>query len=163
MTSSSTDRAWRRPSQTLFGIVVGAGLLGTGAWLGAAWAGTSPAPPALIYDIENSAKTFKPEGLEKTEAGSQYWFFDKTFAQGRTIKMSVVGPHRASHAPHQHEGHEFFFVLQGTAEFFLDGKKRVVGPQTALYCPPGSLHGISNPGDVELRYLVIKDYPWPPP
>jgi mannose-6-phosphate isomerase-like protein (cupin superfamily) len=148
-----------RPFQRLIGA---AALLGAGVWLGASWA-RSAGTPAPVYDIENSAKTFKPEGLEKTDAGHQYWFFDKTFAQGRTIKMSVVGPHRASHAPHQHEGHEFFFVLQGTAEFFLDGKKRVVGPQTALYCPPGSLHGISNPGDVELRYLVIKDYPWPPP
>jgi mannose-6-phosphate isomerase-like protein (cupin superfamily) len=103
------------------------------------------------------------DGTEKTKVGYQYWFFDPKFAEGRTIKLSVVGPHQATHPPHRHEGHEFFFVLEGQAQFFLDGKTRVVGPRTALYCAPNSLHGISNPGDTELQYLVIRDYPWPPP
>jgi quercetin dioxygenase-like cupin family protein len=142
----------------LCGVVAGATLLGIGMLIGVAWAGAAP-----VYDIQNSAKTFNRDAVEKTAVGYQYWFFDPKFARGRTIKLSVVGPRLATHAPHQHEGHEFFFVLEGTAEFFLDGKKRIVGPQTALYCPPNSLHGISNAGDGELRYLVIKDYPWPPP
>jgi quercetin dioxygenase-like cupin family protein len=143
------------------------GLLGTGALLGAAVARAgTPArtgtPPAPAYDIENSVKSFSMDAIEKTKAGYQHFFFDKTFAEGRTIKLTVVGPRLASHAPHSHEGHEFFFVLEGKAEFFLNGKTRVVGPQTALYCAPQSLHGIKNVGDGELKYLVIKDYPWPP-
>ena len=143
------------------------GLLGTGALLGAAvaragtpaGAGTTPAP---AYNIDNSVKSFSTDAIEKTKVGYQHFFFDKSFAEGRTIKLSVVGPHLASHPPHSHEGHEFFFVLEGKAEFFLNGKTRVVGPQTALYCAPQSLHGIKNVGDGELKYLVIKDYPWPP-
>lgn len=142
------------------GITAGAGLVAAGMLLGAALARAGGKAPA--YDIDNSAKSFAMDAIEKTKVGYQYWFFDKTFAEGRSIKLSVVGPHLATHEPHRHEGHEFFFVLQGKAEFFLEGKKRVVGPQTALYCPPQSLHGISNAGDTELRYLVIKDYPWPP-
>jgi quercetin dioxygenase-like cupin family protein len=135
-------------------------LLAMGVFLGAAWA-RAAAVPSPAYDVDNSVKTFVRDAVEKTKVGYQYWFFDKHFAQGRTIKLSVVGPHLATHAPHRHEGHEFFFVLQGKAEFLLEGKTRVVGPQTALYCPPNSLHGISNAGDDELRYLVIRDYPWP--
>jgi len=150
----SPDGGWRRQ------ILPSALLLGFGVLLGAAWA-RAGAPPAPAYDIANSVKTFVPDGKEKTPAGYQYWFFDKDFAQGRSIKLSVVGPHLATHAPHRHEGHEFFFVLQGKAEFFLEGKTRVVGPRTALYCPPNLLHGISNAGDEELQYLVIKDYPGP--
>lgn len=121
----------------------------------------APAASAPAYDIDNSVKTFEKDAVQPTKAGYQHWFFDKDFAMGRSIKLSAVGPRLASHAPHRHEGHEFFFVLKGKAEFFLEGRSRVVGPQTALYCPPGSSHGIANAGDEELLYLVIKDYPWP--
>jgi mannose-6-phosphate isomerase-like protein (cupin superfamily) len=124
-------------------------------------AGARALTPAPAYSIDNAVKSFAKDAVDKTKAGYQFWFFDKEFAQGRTLKLSAVGPHQASHPPHEHDGHEFFFVLEGQAEFFLDGKTRRVGPQTALYAPPHVMHGISNVGDGELRYLVIKDYPWP--
>jgi mannose-6-phosphate isomerase-like protein (cupin superfamily) len=119
--------------------------------------------PAPAYSIQNAVKAFSMEAIEKTKVGYQYWFFDQEFAQGRTVKMSVVGPHLATHPPHEHEGHEFFFVLEGQAEFFLEGKTRLAGPQTALYAAPHLMHGIRNVGDGELKYLVIRDYPWPAP
>jgi mannose-6-phosphate isomerase-like protein (cupin superfamily) len=143
-------------------IAAAAALLGLGTLLGVVLARAATQPPAPRYSIENSAKSFAMDGVEKTKAGYKYWFFDKTFAEGRSIKLSVVAPHQKSHDPHRHDGHEFFFVLEGKAAFFLEGETKVVGPQTALYCPPQSLHGISNAGDAELKYLVIKDYPWPP-
>lgn len=111
------------------------------------------------YTIENSVNEFKMEGTKKTKVGYQYWFADKDFVDGRTLKMSVVAPHQATHAPHTHESDEFFFVLEGTAKFHLNGEEVVVGPYTSLYCPPDSFHGISNAGDTELKYLVIKKYP----
>jgi mannose-6-phosphate isomerase-like protein (cupin superfamily) len=53
---------------------------------------------------------------------------------------------------------EFFFVLEGKAEFFLDGKTKVAGPYTGFYCPSNVEHGIRNAGDTILKYLVIKKY-----
>lgn len=111
------------------------------------------------YTIENSVNEFKMEGTRKTSVGYQYWFADKDFIDGRTLKMSVVAPHQATHPPHTHDNDEFFFVLEGKARFHLDGREVVVGPYTSLYCPPDSYHGISNAGDTELKYLVIKKYP----
>ena len=72
--------------------------------------------------------------------------------------MSVVAPHKSTHAPHKHIEDEFFFVLEGTAEFYLDGKTITSGPYTSFYCPSNVMHGISNVGDTELKYLVIKKY-----
>lgn len=143
---------------TLAALTLAALALGVGIGAAGARAAGAAAP---AYDIENTVRTFLKDGVEQTKVGYQYWFFDKELAMGRSIKLSAVGPRLATHPPHRHEGHEFFFVLDGKAEFFLEGQTRKVGPQTALYCPPGSLHGISNAGDEELRYLVIKDYPWP--
>lgn len=111
------------------------------------------------YDIKNCVNSFKMENTVQTKVGYQYWFTDKDFIDGRTLKMSMVEPHKSNHAPHKHLEDEFFFVLEGTAEFYLDGETVVVEPYTSLYCPSWSMHGISNVGDTTLKYLVIKKYP----
>ncbi|MEW5799921.1 MAG: cupin domain-containing protein [Bacteroidota bacterium] len=110
------------------------------------------------YTIDNCVNEFTTAKIESTKAGYQYWFADKSFLDGRTLKLSVVRPLEATHAPHSHAEDEFFFVLEGRAEFYLDGKKKTVGPYTSLYCPPNIEHGIRNVGDSALRYLVIKKY-----
>ena len=110
------------------------------------------------YTIENVVNTFDKERVKPTKVGYQYWFADKAFADGKTLKLSVVKPHSAPHEPHTHEEDEFFFVLEGTAEFHLDGETATGGPMTSFYCPSGSKHGIRNIGDTELKYLVIKKY-----
>ena len=60
--------------------------------------------------------------------------------------------------PHKHSEDEFFFVLEGTAEFYLNGQTKVGEKYSAFYCPRNSEHGIKNIGNTELKYLVIKKY-----
>jgi mannose-6-phosphate isomerase-like protein (cupin superfamily) len=110
------------------------------------------------YSLDNCVNTFSMDKIEKTQAGYQYWFVDKDFAEGKTLKLSVVAPHKATHAPHVHPEDEFFFILEGNAEVYLDGKWKRVEPNTSFYCPANVEHGIRNPGDKELKYLVIKKY-----
>jgi len=111
-----------------------------------------------IFTIDNCVNQFNIKDAVKTDVGYQYWFADKDFLDGRTLKMSVVAPHKSTHAPHKHIDDEFFFVLEGTAEFYLDGKTSIAGANTSFYCPSNMEHGISNVGDTELKYLVIKKY-----
>lgn len=111
------------------------------------------------YTIENCINKFDSTKSVKTSVGYQYWFVEKKFLNdGLTVKMSVVGPRQATHAPHKHAGDETFFVLEGTAQFYLDGKTSTGGAYTSFYCPVGSEHGISNAGDTQLKYLVIRKY-----
>lgn len=110
------------------------------------------------YTIDNCVNSFTPSAVESTAVGYQYWFADKKFLDGRTLKMSVVNPRAATHPPHRHSEDEFFFILEGQAEFFLNGKTKTAGPLTSFYCPPNSEHGIRNVGDSLLKYLVIKKY-----
>ncbi|MCK5369395.1 MAG: cupin domain-containing protein [Cyclobacteriaceae bacterium] len=107
------------------------------------------------FTIENCVNQFAIDKADKTKSGYRYWFADKDVIDGSTLKMSVVDPNQATHAPYKHEADEFFFVLEGTAMFYLDGKTKVVEPYTSLYCPSNMEHGISNTGDDELKYLVI--------
>ncbi|WP_179008988.1 cupin domain-containing protein [Winogradskyella forsetii] len=110
------------------------------------------------FTIEECVNTFSKDKAIPTKVGYQYWFADKDFLDGRTLKMSVVAPGKSTHAPHQHPEDEFFYVLEGKAKFYLDGKEMVVEANTSLYCPSNSMHGISNVGDTDLKYLVIKKY-----
>jgi mannose-6-phosphate isomerase-like protein (cupin superfamily) len=107
---------------------------------------------------KNCINTFTTAKIESTKAGYQYWFIDENFLDGRTVKMSVVRPHEATHAPHKHVEDEVFFILEGKAEFYLDGEWTPVPAYTSLYCPSNKMHGIRNAGDTELKYLVIKKY-----
>lgn len=110
------------------------------------------------FTIENCVNEFSLAKAESTKVGYQYWFVDKDFLDGRTLKMSVVKPHEATHPPHRHPEDEIFFVLEGSAEFYLDGRTKVAGPYTSFYCPSNVEHGIRNVGDTILKYLVIKKY-----
>ena len=119
----------------------------------------SPEPiPTPGYTIKNCVNVFDAAKAEKTAVGYQYWFADAALADGKTVKLSVVGPHLATHPPHRHADDEFFFVLEGTAEFLFDGERQTVGPQSLLYIPSWHLHGIRNVGTTDLKYLVIKKY-----
>jgi mannose-6-phosphate isomerase-like protein (cupin superfamily) len=110
------------------------------------------------YTIENCINKFSMENIEKTKVGYQYWFADPNLADGKTLKMSVVAPHSATHPPHVHAEDEFFFILEGKAELYLKGKWIPAEPYTSFYCPSNVEHGIRNAGDTELKYLVIKQY-----
>ncbi|MCW3170384.1 cupin domain-containing protein [Chryseobacterium sp. 09-1422] len=117
---------------------------------------TSTATETSKYTIENCVNEFDLSKAKKTNSGYQYWFADKKFTEENTLKMSIVEPGKSTHAPHRHPEEEFFYILEGKASFYLDGKTVEVGPNTSLYCPPNSEHGISNAGDRQLKYLVIK-------
>lgn len=120
---------------------------------------TSVIVHAQQYTIENCVNELSLDKTVPTNAGYQYWFADKNFLEdGRTLKLSVVDVGKATHVPHKHPEDEFFFILDGKAEFYLDGKTKEVGPYTSLYCPSNMEHGIRNAGDTQLKYLVIKKY-----
>ena len=117
---------------------------------------SAAAKKADEYTIENCVNEFDLSKATKTKSGHQYWFADKNFTKENTLKMSIVSPGKSTHAPHRHPEEEFFYILEGKASFYLDGKTAEAGPNTSLYCPPNAEHGISNAGNTDLKYLVIK-------
>ena len=110
------------------------------------------------FTIDNCVNEFSMDGTIPTKVGYQYWFVNKEFLDGRTLKMSVVEAGTATHPPHIHIEDEFFFILEGKAEFYLNGETTVAEAYASFYCPANSKHGIKNAGDSTLKYLVIKKY-----
>ncbi len=119
---------------------------------------SQPKTDTTTLSIEKYVNVFSKDKIEKTGAGYQYWFVGKELADGKTLKMSIVKPHAATHKPHVHPEEEFFFVLEGKSEFYLNGERKEVGPYSSMYCPPNVEHGIRNIGDTEAKYLVVKKY-----
>ena len=118
-----------------------------------------PGRPGPGYPTARWANAYSPARAEPGPAGHQYWFADRHFAGGNTVKLSAVRPGERMHEPHRHAEDEFMFVLEGTGEFTLDEDRRVVGPLTSLYCPSWHLHGLRNCGDTVLKYLVLRKEP----
>ncbi len=114
--------------------------------------------PSPEYTLDNCVTVFSDSKTEEKQNGWAFWFMRKDFTGGLNLKMSYVKPGAASHPPHTHEEREIFYILQGRANFNLNGQTRTVGEKTALFCPSGVSHGISNASDAEpVTYLVIKD------
>jgi mannose-6-phosphate isomerase-like protein (cupin superfamily) len=113
---------------------------------------------SLKYSIENCVNEFSADKVEKTKTGSLYWFADKNFAEGRTLKMSIVEPGLEVHTPKANSADEFIFILEGKGEFYMNGKTKVVKPMTSVFYPANQVCGIKNIGETELKYLVIRTY-----
>jgi len=143
------------PFRSFRGFALGSVLLV--APLGLRAADPAPMTAAKSYSIDACVTAFDAAKTVPNGPGRAFWFADENFTPDhRTLKLSIMPAKAASHPPHQHPEDEFFLVLEGTAEFFLNGERRVVGAMTSLYAPSNVPHGIRNVGDTELRYLVIK-------
>lgn len=110
------------------------------------------------YSIEQCVNEFNFEKSEKTKAGCQYWFSDKNYADGKTLKMSVVKPGLEVHPPKANAVDEFLFVVEGIGEYYLNGKTKKVGPLTSLFYPANAVCGLKNIGKSDLKYLVIRPF-----
>jgi len=105
----------------------------------------------------NIISKFDSAPLTKTGVGGEFKYFADSIVQGKLIKISIVGPHSFTHPPHSHPVGELFLILEGNAEVLKDGQWVPVEPMTCYYCPPYVRHGIRNPGDKVIKYLVVKD------
>ena len=51
---------------------------------------------------------------------------------------------------------EFYVVISGTGEMYLDGRAFLVGPGDVIRNRPGGTHGLRNTGPEDLRLVVIQ-------
>ncbi|HYG49910.1 MAG TPA: cupin domain-containing protein [Flavobacteriales bacterium] len=57
---------------------------------------------------------------------------------------------------HFHENaQQFFFILKGSATFYIDKEKRVINEFQGLHIMPGQKHYIANETHHELEFLII--------
>ncbi|WP_095588196.1 cupin domain-containing protein [Actibacterium ureilyticum] len=72
---------------------------------------------------------------------------------------ATIGHHR--HGP---DNEEFYVVIVGRAEMWIEDRKRPVHPGDVILNPPGGAHGLFNPTDTDVWLVVIEiRTPSPPP
>jgi len=80
----------------------------------------------------------------------------------RKFMITVVDVRPEGNTPvHEHRTVEsMYYILEGRGEVTSGREKRVLGPDTAVYFPAGSTHGIRNVGRTRLRYLSCHAPPY---
>ena len=70
---------------------------------------------------------------------------------GKFTSFVEVTPPGGGPPPHYHENEdEWFFPLEGRAEFFLDGTWKEVPIGIIVFVPRGTVHTFRNPGETPL-------------
>ena len=74
---------------------------------------------------------------------------------GLSIKQESM-PGRTKEKPHFHtNAQQFFFILDGTATFYVADKTIVVTKEKGILIQPGTIHYIANEARFPLKFLVI--------
>ena len=77
----------------------------------------------------------------------------RRFLHGNVKILKLTLEKGVSIGEHRHETDcEAYYVLEGTAHVFLDGKEEVVHAGQCHYCPMGSAHSVIN---LDSRPLVL--------
>jgi uncharacterized cupin superfamily protein len=77
-----------------------------------------------------------------------------------SVFESSPPPGRPGPAPHVHRSYdEAWFIIEGTVEFLLDGRRERQGAGGFVFVPRGVAHSFANPGPAEARMLVIGSAP----
>lgn len=112
---------------------------------------TSPPPPSATPLVvpPGSVKPLRAFGdtirvlLSGEQTGGRFAMLEESTDPG-------MGP-----PPHvHHKEDEWFYPLEGSAEFFLDGEWFAAEAGSAVYLPKGSVHTFRNAGDGPLRQLI---------
>lgn len=74
----------------------------------------------------------------------------------KLLLVRVHMPPGQAHKFHRHpEMEEIIYVLEGTAEQWVDREKRILGPGEMAHIPMDVVHGTYNAGAGTLRFLAI--------
>jgi quercetin dioxygenase-like cupin family protein len=74
----------------------------------------------------------------------------------KLLLVRVHMPPGQAHQFHRHpEMEEIIYVLEGTAEQWVDREKRLLGPGEMAHIPMDVVHGTYNAGSGTLRFLAI--------
>jgi quercetin dioxygenase-like cupin family protein len=105
----------------------------------------------------------RPNSASKDE-GQAFWFLNSLATIKATTESTggsyslihyVAAPGSATPYHLHHAEDEAFYLLDGEATFFCNGKKTVVGPGGYIFLPRGIPHGIRHAATVATTLLIL--------
>lgn len=101
--------------------------------------------------------TAKEMQVEQFPWGPHDWLCRPGLVEAEQLLLVRVHmPPGKAHAFHRHpEMEEIIYILEGTAEQWVDREKRILGPGEIAHIPRDVVHGTYNIGQQTLRFLAI--------
>ncbi|TLZ90242.1 MAG: cupin domain-containing protein [Methanobacteriota archaeon] len=98
----------------------------------------------------------------KGDKSLSYQLITPDNAGSRKFLITVVDIRPGGSTPvHEHRTVEsMYYIVEGRGEVTSGRERKVLGPDTAIYFPAGSTHGIRNVGRGRLRYLSCHAPPY---
>jgi quercetin dioxygenase-like cupin family protein len=97
--------------------------------------------------------------ITKTKSGERRQIFEGSTNELTYFEVhaTTLNPGKAPHGSHVHSDmEELIIVKEGTVEQSINGKKKTLGPGSAILALPGDDHGIWNVGDTKATYYIIR-------
>ena len=101
-----------------------------------------------ILQKETAPRYRRPEGITSYLLASP-----RTCGAGQLTTTLVDIEQGGEQRIHQHAPEQVYFILAGAGEMSVAGETRRVGPGDCVFVPSGNPHGITNRGQVLLRYF----------
>lgn len=114
-------------------------------------AASGPAMPSVIMTMDAATVDDADWGeflLYSTE--------DTIGTRASLTGVAIIKPGEEIHPPHRHAEEEYLMVLEGEGTWSLLGEERTAKAGDMLYAAPWDIHGITNTGDVPLKFVVWK-------
>lgn len=97
--------------------------------------------------------------VQKTKSGEKRQIFEG-YTNSLTyfeVHVTTLNPGKAPHGSHVHtDMEELIIVKEGLVEQDINGEKQQLGPGSVILALPGDDHGISNAGDTQATYYIIR-------
>jgi mannose-6-phosphate isomerase-like protein (cupin superfamily) len=111
-----------------------------------------PTKPSVVQH-EKDIAVVQPGPHDGGGTTTAYPFFADAPGMGWIFRKRVLHP-GAAIGLHPHDKDEIYYVLGGTGELTLDGRKYQVGPGTAILTRIGSTHALRQTGKEDLEIIV---------
>jgi len=118
----------------------------------------------MLFVRRGSHNVFTMRAIDRDTAEHYFWGegYDgwHLVADARLSVIEERIPPGGFEKLHHHEkAQQFFYVLEGEAQFHIDGKDVVVAARQGIHIPAGTRHSVKNAAARDLRFVVISQPP----
>jgi quercetin dioxygenase-like cupin family protein len=78
----------------------------------------------------------------------------------RMIAALMRMPAGSGSVAHSHPNEQWIFVLEGTLDATVDGRRQLVGPRQAVYIPADVVHFATATSEQDVVFFTVKDASW---
>lgn len=85
-----------------------------------------------------------------------YFYGESTNTKNTIVGVAIIEPHNEIHPAHKHAEEEYLYIIEGSGEWTLNGKKSPAKAGDVLYVQPWDEHGIYNTGDTPMKFFITR-------